>query len=232
MPRSARAVLFDLDDTLYPRRRFVLSGFASVARHLHRLYALDEARIYRTLVHAYRHGSAGQELQACLVRFNLPETLLPGLVALMRSHRPALRLPASSQSTLQWVRRHSQIGIVTNGFPSTQANKVRALGLLDFVDEVVFATEHGTGRGKPDVAPFLEALERLEVEPRHAIFVGDDEACDIGGAVAAGVRAIRVTRGRVATVVESAADVVVRSLAEVPDAIEILKAREGSRDAA
>ena len=33
MPRDTRAVLFDLDDTLYPQRRFILSGFAVVANH-------------------------------------------------------------------------------------------------------------------------------------------------------------------------------------------------------
>ena len=40
MPRN-RGVLFDLDDTLYPLRRFVRSGFKAVAVHLERVADKD-----------------------------------------------------------------------------------------------------------------------------------------------------------------------------------------------
>ena len=35
------AIIFDLDDTLYRERRWLLSGFAAVARHLEVAYRLD-----------------------------------------------------------------------------------------------------------------------------------------------------------------------------------------------
>ncbi len=49
-----RAVVFDLDDTLYPYRRFVLSGFAAVAGYLARTHRFDRRRVLRLLARA-RH---------------------------------------------------------------------------------------------------------------------------------------------------------------------------------
>lgn len=232
MQRSRLAVLFDLDDTLYSRRRFVLSGFAAVARHLDRQYQSGAPSVYRALVEAYRRGDRGRELQACLEHFDLPPMLLPGLVAMMRAHRPCLRLPKSSRAALTALRRTHRIGIVTNGIPSAQANKIDALGLRSLVDAVIYASEHGTGQGKPDVAPFLAALSRLDVPPPQAVFVGDDELCDVRGAAAAGLRTVRLARAGAGVLVGSAADVVVHSMAEVPDAIDTLIGSAWSRDVA
>jgi putative hydrolase of the HAD superfamily len=232
MPRSPRAVIFDLDDTLYPRRRFVLSGFAAVARHLDRQYWSGAPAVYRVLVEAHRRGDTGRELQVCLAHFDLPEALLPGLVAIMRTHRPALRLPGRSRAALRALRAGWRIGIVTNGLPATQANKIRALGLLPFVDDVVYATEHGTKQGKPDVTPFLTALSHLAVEPHQSVFVGDDEVCDVGGARAAGLRTVRVHPRSTRHSAASGADVTVHSVAEVPGVIDTLVDPAWSRDVA
>ena len=43
---------------------------------------------------------------------------------------------------------------------------------------------------KPDARLFQRALDRLEVSADEAVFVGDHPLVDIGGAIAAGLRAI------------------------------------------
>ena len=181
MSCSARAVLFDLDDTLYPQRRFVISGFAAVARHLQCVYGLDPRRVFLVLRAAWRERR-GLELQACVAHFALPTALVPALVEVIRGHQPAVRLPRRSTRTLLELRRTLRTGVVTNGSPAIQARKVEALGLRALVDTIVFAGEHGTGRGKPEAAGFSAALARLGVRPDRAVFVGNDEACDIAGA--------------------------------------------------
>ncbi len=93
-----------------------------------------------------------------------------------------------------------------------------ALGLTALVDTVVYAAEHGSGRGKPDPEPFQTALARLGVAPGRAVFVGDDERCDVAGAAGAGMRTLRVYRTRAGLMPVSAADAVIRSLVDVPAA--------------
>lgn len=216
MSREPRAVLFDLDDTLYPYRRFVLSGFAAIARHLAACHGVEAARVFRVLVKAMRRGRRRRELQACLDELSLPHVAVDDLVTRLRTHRPSLRLPRPARDALDGLRPTWRLAVVTNGDPAVQARKIEALGLQSMVDDVIYATEHGTRLGKPDVTPFEVALSRLRVARTRAVFVGDDEACDIVGAAQAGLRTMLVRRRAGPGIEPSSADAVVRSVADVP----------------
>src|SRR5206468_8215728 len=189
---DCRAVLFDLDDTLYPRGRFVTSGFTAVANHLEQVYRLDPLAVRQTLVAA--SGSVrGRELQVCTRRFGLPATIVDELVAVIRNHEPHLTLPAMTRAALKQLRSDWKIAIVANGVPAIEARKIAALGLPPLVDCIVYANQHGSGAGKPDREPFLEGLRRLDVCPQHAVFVGDDDYCDVFGASRVGMRTVLAT---------------------------------------
>lgn len=218
MPRSERAVIFDLDDTLYPLDRFVLSGFDAVASHLSKLFGVNRLDAWTTMLQAFHNGGRGRELQICLTRFDLPEAMAPSLVSVIRRHQPALALPAASQQMLTALAQGWRIGVVTNGVPEIQARKVAALGLADRVDTVVYADAIGSGAGKPDPAPFLEASRRLKVGVNRAVFVGNDPVRDVFGAWRVGMRTIHVAGPSPATGSSAlVADAMVRSLSEVPD---------------
>jgi putative hydrolase of the HAD superfamily len=223
--RSPGAVLFDLDDTLYPQRRFVFSGFAAVARHVEHATGEDRKRVFLVLRDAWRERR-GRELQACVERFALPPALVPALLGVMRGHRPAIRLPRRSALALMALRTHWRTGIVTNGDPAIQRRKVDALGLGALVDSVVFAGEHGTGAGKPEAAPFAAALDRLDAVAGRAVFVGNDEVCDIAGAAAVGMKTVLLVPSPPrATATGTRADIVVHTIADVPQAVASLMRR-------
>ena len=190
MPRKARALIFDLDDTLYPQCRFLFSGFAAVARHVAARGGIDPNRAFRVLMTSY-NTDRGYELDRLVEQFHLGESVA-SLVAVIRSHTPALTLQPVTARTLRVLRRSWQLAIVTNGVPAVQRAKVAALGVDHVVDTVVYATEHGSGAGKPEPDPFLEALRRLDVPAAQAIFVGDDEGADILGATECGMQAIQM----------------------------------------
>lgn len=215
------AVLFDLDDTLYPGRRFAISGFAAVARELARVRRCDPVATFACLVHAFRSPNRGRELQTCLATFNLPPELVEALVEVIRGHVPSLRLPRSSRDVLAWMRPRWRLGIVTNGQEAVQRRKVQALGLNSLVDTIVFAGSRGAPGAKPAAAPFLEAARRLQVEPYDTVFVGDDEWSDINGAARAGMTTIRVAPRWPASF-GSRANAVIGSMRELPFVLEDL----------
>lgn len=217
MPHDGRAVLFDLDDTLYPRQRFVLSGFAAVARFVEHHWHVSARTAFAVLTRAFR-TERGRELQALAGCCGMPAALVPQMVDVIREHEPRLRLPRASVRALDALREGWRLGVVTNGPPDIQARKVDALGLMPRVDVVVYAHATGTGAGKPDRAAFLEAARRLGVPPTRAVFVGDDPVADIAGARHVGMPTIRVVRPG-AQVWEAAvgADAVIESMDEVPE---------------
>lgn len=222
MRPDTRAIVFDLDDTLYPMRRYSRSAFAAVASHLHRRCGLRPGRSLDILTRVLEaDGRPGHEIDRLIDACGLPSSWLPELVMVSRNHEPALRLSRGVRRVLVALRASWRIGILTNGLPEVQARKIRALGLTPLVDAVVFATEHGSGAGKPEPEPFAEISRRLGVGPARTVFVGDDEARDVAGALAVGMRTIRVTTwsGSRAAVTTSA-DVVAPSLIRIPGLAE------------
>lgn len=219
MLRDTRAVIFDLDDTLYPLERFVFSGFDAVSEHLERAFGIPRDQARAALRGAFYGGARGAELQACLRHFGLAEALAPSLVQVIRHHQPALDLPLAAAHALAEMAATWRIGIVTNGPIEIQSRKVAALGLSDFVDEIVFADG---ACAKPAAAPFIEVTRRLRVPMRRSIFVGNDPVCDVYGAWRLGMKTIHIAGTPAASALM--ADAAVHSLVEVPDIAERLVA--------
>jgi len=209
------AVLFDLDDTLYPERRFALSGYAAIAAHVASETGIPSGVLFRFLARRFRaHGRDGL-LQALCAAFALPPAEIPRLVEVMRAHPPRLRLPRLATEVLRTLRAQGhRLAVLTNGLPSVQRAKVAALDVAPLLDAVVFAQEHAPD-GKPARVCFATALGRLDVAASRAVFVGDHPDKDISGAAAAGLRPIWMA-GRRSGPVPVAAAAVAATLAEVP----------------
>ena len=215
-----RAIVFDLDDTLYPYDAFLRSGFAAIARHLDQTLRIRRSLTMRLLDCAARGPLRGREIQALLHALDLPMSLIPALCDVLRSHTPALELPRASRLTLGALRRRGwRLGILTNGAPDVQRRKVYALGLTPLVDRIVYAAEHGDGTGKPDLAPFEEIARRLDTPPGHIVMVGNDERCDVSGALDAGMVAIRCAVWTDATPIGTRAMATIARLSQLPSLV-------------
>lgn len=81
--------------------------------------------------------------------------------------------------------------LISNGSGSQVERKIKYLGLNyhDF-DPRIYCYDQGWV--KPDPAPFLAAIESLNISPEEIVYVGDREDIDIEGAQAVGMRAIYV----------------------------------------
>ena len=220
--RSRRGLIVDLDDTLYPRERFVRSGLAAVARHVHLHHGVPVEQAFAVMTRALAGGRAGGELQALCDRFALRSDVVPVLLEVFRSHTPVLFLPLAASDTLRTLRAQGwALAILTNGLPSVQFRKVAALGLAALVDDVIYAEEHAPG-GKPSPAPFRAALRALDLDAAECVCVGDDAARDVRGARALGVATIRLARPGVSVPAGQDADVVIESLRQLPDAASLV----------
>lgn len=208
------AVIFDLDDTLYPHVQHVHSGFAAVATWVDQHFNVPAKDVYATLRFARETGAGGTEFQQLCQVYRLDTSIVADLVREYQKHRPQLWLSHGALATLTTLRQLGwRTGLLTNGDPQVQAAKVKALKLSELVDHVVYASEHAPG-GKPAPEPFLEVLRRLQVPALEAVMVGDDPVNDIDGARVLGIRTIFFARpGRPH---HGGADAVVSFLTDVP----------------
>lgn len=189
-----RALLFDLDDTLYLEEEFVRSGIDAVARHLAPRLGVGRDELVDRLWYDFRRlGRTG--LFDRLVKAYPDSSLsVPELVAVYREHEPVLALSGEVCALLAGLRQRYKLAIVTDGLPATQKKKIAALQLEAMVDAIVYPWE--LDAPKPAPLAFHEACRLLEVTPDQAVIVGDDPFHDVEAARAAGIACIRIRTGR------------------------------------
>jgi HAD superfamily hydrolase (TIGR01549 family) len=205
---GVRAVLFDLDDTLFDHHR---SARAAIGR-VHAMHACFAGRGVDAFERAHARclekfharvvaGEMSVE-EARLARFReLFATAgvepsgaqLDATAAAYRETYVAARLPiAGALRLLEALKPHVKIGIVSNNAVREQQEKVRHCGFGEHVDALVISEEVGVA--KPDPAIFAAALARLRVAPHEAVMIGDSWPMDIEGARGAGIRPIWFNR--------------------------------------
>lgn len=197
-----RAVLFDLDDTLFDHRRSAHAALAAVHRVHGRGTDLDAFERHHTAFLEVMHlevlagrvaldEARRERFRRVFLAFGiaLDEPDVDAVASAYRSgYMTARRALDGAADLLLALRPHARIGIVTNNLLEEQRDKLQYCGLSGLVD-VLIASED-VGVSKPDRGIFDIALERLGVGAADAVMVGDSWANDIAGAVNAGLRAI------------------------------------------
>ena len=227
-----KAVLFDLDDTLYPEIEFVKSGFRTVARYLSSRYHFDENALFAQMLHILQRDGRGKVFDTLLHELNLyTEERVKLLMYLYRSHCPTICLYEDVLPTLEYLRqRNMLLGIVTDGMASVQRNKITALGLGKLFDVIICTDEMGEECWKPSVIPYKAALDFLQVHPSEATYVGNDASKDFLGPNSLGMLTIQVNR----SMQKSSIDIIsgaVKAKFIVKELREILGIIEGGYDA-
>jgi putative hydrolase of the HAD superfamily len=81
-----------------------------------------------------------------------------------------------------------KLAIITNGNTHRQKAKIMNTCLHECFDVILISEEAGVS--KPDKLIFQLALNKLQVHPEDALFVGDNLEKDIGGSQRAGLKGI------------------------------------------
>ncbi len=191
-----KAVLFDLDDTLYPEIEFVKSGFTAVARHLASKHNLNADSLFQQMLDILQRDGRGKIFDTLLEKLGLfsGETVRT-LVDLYRSHQPSISLYPDTLPVLENLRRNGiKIGIITDAMASVQKNKVKALGLGNSFDIIIYTEELGEGCSKPSPVPFKTALDSLKMPAPDAAYIGDDPSKDFLAPNNLGMLTVQVAR--------------------------------------
>ena len=113
--------------------------------------------------------------------------LSAGIVAYRRAREAALIPYPHVYSTMnKLTKMRIKMGILSDAPVKEAWLRLASLNFHHIMDAVV--TFDDTGERKPNAAPFLKVLERLEVKPENALMVGDWAERDIIGAAKVGMK--------------------------------------------
>ena len=196
-PPPFRAVLFDLDNTLYDREAAFGRWADAYLRETLHLTDAGEARRVRTLITEMDADGYGSKA-AIFEHLHALYPALPGVPArsvdIFFDEFIAHITPEAETETLLDALADARLpfGVITNG-SARQWRKIENLGLARRTD-CLFVSETFGGK-KPDRAIFEAAAAHLGVAPARTLFVGDNPTIDVLGAQAAGMKAAWLHRG-------------------------------------
>jgi len=101
------------------------------------------------------------------------------------SRRRLQRLMPNAKETLARLKPAFQLGLLTNGDPGLQREKIETSGLAPFFDAITVSGDYGIGKPRPELFHIL--LQKLGAAPAAATMVGNSLARDIAGARNAGL---------------------------------------------
>ena len=159
--RTSKAVVFDLDDTLYSEKEYVKSGFAAASpEHADELWEafLSGKPAFDTVLPDGR--------EEALLRY--------------RTHTPDIHLYEGVREMLLRLRRSGKkLGIITDGRPEGQRAKLDALALPPLFDCIIITDELGGAEfRKPCDKAFIKMQETLQVPFAEMLYVGDNPKKD------------------------------------------------------
>ncbi len=186
-------VVLDVDDTLYLERSYVRSGFSSVGAFVASDWGV--AGVGETLLAGFEAGVRGDAFDRALTAHGIEPTpeRVTILVEHYRRHRPEIELLADA-ARLRDRLGERRVGVITDGPAPSQWAKIGALGLVDWVDEIVVTADLGPGCSKPSPRPYQVIEEAVGAEPGRCWYIGDNPAKDFVSPLDRGWQPVRIRR--------------------------------------
>ena len=183
-----QAIIFNLDDTLYPLETYVQSGF----RQISRLFLGHGQAVYDQLWNAYveqrtterDHTDADEAVAGAIDTMLQTQGLYSDEMAekclrIYEQHRPVIQPYDGVVELLEQLRdRGIRLGLLIDGPAEMQREKLRALGIIPFFDEILI-TDDIAGHGdvmkfrKPNPICFEIMQLRLDVPFEKIGYLGD-----------------------------------------------------------
>lgn len=192
LPCHTRAILFDLDDTLYDRRAaFRRWAWSFVDLHFQYDHSPFKEVVVDLLVSL--DGDGYTERRDLFTEFQRVYPSLYDVSAQIEIYYREFRQHIETPPEIALLpvvldRLGIPFGIVTNGAVRVQMPKIKALR-LDMLASAILISEEFGGE-KPASSIFLEAAARLQVPPEEVLFVGDNPVKDIWGAHQVGMKTL------------------------------------------
>ena len=140
--KHRKIVVFDLDDTLYNEIDYLQSAYMEIASKICSEINSNKTKLYDEMLANYKNGkNVFQELiDKYRISYNFHE-----LLQFYRNHKPNIQISEDRIDLLSKLKENNiEMGLLTDGRSIQQRNKIKALGLENYMSEIVISEEFGS----------------------------------------------------------------------------------------
>jgi putative hydrolase of the HAD superfamily len=191
-----KAVVFDLDHTLFDRYATIKEVAKNLSKHFNINPLFDEEKIVETMIYHDKNfvHKGWNKIQEEIVKSGmiLDELNPDDYRKAIMSEFMNIAIPFEfTIPMLENLRKSGyKTALITNGASALQRSKIKMLYLEDLFDFIYIGGEHEVQ--KPNVQPFLITAQKLNLNPSECVYVGDNPINDVDASRKAGYTPIHV----------------------------------------
>ncbi len=202
--RTIKAVLLDIDDTLYSTSEFARRARTNAMQAMidHGLdLSLEDAlaELYEVIAefgsnYSHHYDRLLKRLPACMLPPGNHALLTAAAVSAYHDTKYRRLLPfADVPGVLEALHDKTElvVGVITDGLELKQAEKLIRLGITQWLDTSAIFISDQIGISKPNVKLYQRACDAIGVPPIECMYVGDHPLADIPPAKALGMVTVR-----------------------------------------
>ena len=233
MNKKIKAVLFDVDETLFDRMLAQKAVLELIVRQLPQIFRdfplesvlaafLKSDQITTDMFNsgAPSEGSRDRRSKLFLQLLGIDEKHTARITELYVKDYPTVKAHVDGAiPVVKELSRQFKLGVVSNGFTDVQYRKLEAMGLRDLFSCIVLSEEFGIR--KPDPRIFHQAALLLHMQPQECLYVGDSYTNDVIGAKNADMHACWLNQAAQRTPDEKIKpDFIITKFEELPGLLE------------
>lgn len=188
-----KAVIFDLDDTLYNEKDFVIESFREVCGYLSEKHRLNYNELLYKTIEILEQQGRGKIFNILCEIYSLDENI-DKLIDLYRDAKPRIKLYDDGEYILNMLSNKYKLGLITDGMAKVQWNKIEALDIKKYFQKIIVTDDFGRDFWKPHRFAYDEMLSNFKCCPNEGLYVGDNPNKDFIGAREVGLNTIRIIR--------------------------------------
>jgi putative hydrolase of the HAD superfamily len=193
---TINAIVFDMDDTLYDEKDYVVSGFNAVDQWIKE--KCEISGFYKTALELFESGERTLIFNKTLARLGMvyDDVFIKSMVDYYRSHEPDIYLSDDAGWIFENLRDSVKIGLISDGYLVAQEQKVRALKLQEKCHSVILTDRWGKRHWKPSPVPYEQASRDLQLPHDQCVYIGDNPNKDFITAKRLGWTTVHINRKR------------------------------------
>lgn len=191
-----QVIVFDMDDTLFPERDFVKSGFLAVDSFLQ-----SELSINNFFEKAWKDFNSGnRDYIFNIILENIysgkkKEKLVNKLVRVYRSHLPNIKLYSDAEWALKHFSKYAPLALLSDGYLETQKNKAKMLDIKPYIEKFYFTDQWGKQCWKPSDCAFKKVEQDFKLTCESYTYIADNPIKDFIAPKIMGWKTICINRG-------------------------------------